>query len=135
LEIEVSELTFQVPEDPYELRPVQLRETVDSLRDQGNACVKKGFFQRAICWYNKGLEVLDKSRWSHKVNEGSELHTHFRTVNIAILTNLALSFLQEKSPDPRKAVECCDRVLQMEPFHIKAVPLRHYSGKLPIIPA
>ena len=115
------------------LRDVQtaLKETPKDWEDaktRGNACYRDGKYEDAVCWYTRGLDLLDydddDDRNVASESEGSDPDDVFcRRVNItsAVATLLAnRAEARRQMSDVSACVADCDRALRHDPTHVKA---------------
>ena len=115
------------------LRDVQtaLKETPKDWEDaktRGNACYRDGKYEDAVCWYTRGLDLLDydddDDRNVASESEGADPDDVFcRRVNntSAVATLLAnRAEARRQMSDVSACVADCDRALRHDPTHVKA---------------
>jgi stress-induced-phosphoprotein 1 len=115
------------------LRDVQtaLKETPKDWEDaktRGNECYRDGKYEDAVCWYTRGLDLLDydddDDRNVASESEGADPDDVFRRrVNntSAVATLLAnRAEARRQMSDVSACVADCDRALRHDPTHVKA---------------
>ncbi|ETL98367.1 hypothetical protein L917_04542 [Phytophthora nicotianae] len=130
------------------LGPLSVAEKVEQgelLKRQGNLHVKQGELKRALASYAKvfayvnGLSVAGDSMSQYAqgaagMTATQEQGTQIQAVKVAVWSNMALCHLK-LGTQPERALNCCDKVLELEPQHSKArfrkaqamVQLTHYE--------
>lgn len=119
------------------LRDVQtaLKETPKDWEDaktRGNACYRDGKYEDAVCWYTRGLDLLDYDDDDDFLRSESErapdvadhddvLVSRQKKNSSAVATLLAnRAEARRQMSDVSACVADCDRALRHDPTHVKA---------------
>ncbi|KAE9033005.1 hypothetical protein PR003_g8890 [Phytophthora rubi] len=105
-------------------------EQAELLKRQGNLLVKQGEFKRALTSYAKvfayvnGLSVAGDAMSQYAQSAAGMAATQeqggqIQAVKVAAWANMALCHLK-LGAQPERALDCCDKVLELEPQHSKA---------------
>ncbi|ETK91802.1 hypothetical protein F441_04822 [Phytophthora nicotianae CJ01A1] len=138
------------------LGPLSVAEKVEQgelLKRQGNLHVKQGELKRALASYAKvfayvnGLSVAGDSMSQYAqgaagMTATQEQGSQIQAVKVAVWSNMALCHLK-LGTQPERALNCCDKVLELEPQHSKArfrkaqamVQLTHYERAYKLLSA
>ncbi|KAF0685955.1 Aste57867_22207 [Aphanomyces stellatus] len=105
-------------------------EEANLLKQQGNLYFKAGLYAKAIRSYSKiflyvnglstaGDGMASYARGSANVSASESEGDVIKLLKITAHSNMAMS--QLKLDNPTKAIEQCDKVLAMDPKHVKAL--------------
>jgi len=126
LEVLIDELTFV---DTDALSGDELLAHLGGIREEGNSRFRRGEFALAVKWYEKGLYLLrPRTELTSKAfrQQVEDLHNEeaakrVDAAKLAIYTNMALCHIRSPDPNPRQAIECCEKALQIDPESVKAL--------------
>jgi len=111
-----SPTTSRSPQMSFTCSRTLLAE-LSRLRKKGGERYKAGDISAAASSYEEAREVLT----AHAELAHSDDAQEICTMEITLLTNLALCYLGTKPSDPERALACCEAVLGLEPSNIKAL--------------
>ncbi|KAL3536457.1 hypothetical protein ACH5RR_004918 [Cinchona calisaya] len=111
---EMELLDFETPKDWTGFNFRQIMEDVDKIKGTGNRLFKEGKYQLAKAKYEKVLR-----EFKHVNPQDDDEGKEFSDTRNLLHLNVAACFL--KMGDCRKSIEECNKVLDANPIHVKAL--------------
>lgn len=111
---EIELLGFEMPKDWTGLSFRDIMEEAEKIRGTGNRLFKEGKFELAKAKYDKVLR-----EFNHVNPQNDEEGKEFSDTRNLLNLNMAACYL--KMRDCRKSIEACNKVLDANPVHIKAL--------------
>ncbi|XP_027075538.1 peptidyl-prolyl cis-trans isomerase PASTICCINO1 isoform X1 [Coffea arabica] len=111
---EIELLEFEMPKDWTGFNFRQIMEDVEKIKGTGNRLFKEGKYQLAKAKYEKVLR-----EFKHVNPQDDDEGKEFSDTRNLLHLNVAACFL--KMGDCRKSIEECNKVLDANPIHVKAL--------------
>ncbi|XP_027179995.1 peptidyl-prolyl cis-trans isomerase PASTICCINO1 isoform X1 [Coffea eugenioides] len=121
---EIELLEFEMPKDWTGFNFRQIMEDVEKIKGTGNRLFKEGKYQLAKAKYEKACVVLGSfwqvlREFKHVNPQDDDEGKEFSDTRNLLHLNVAACFL--KMGDCRKSIEECNKVLDANPIHVKAL--------------
>lgn len=120
---EIELLGFEVPKDWTGLTFKEIMEEADKIKNTGNRLFKEGKFELAKAKYEKLLR-----EYNHVHPQDDEEGKIFANSRSSLHLNVAACY--QKMGEYRKSIEACNKVLDANPVHVKALYRRGMSYML-----
>ncbi|KAK1602286.1 hypothetical protein QYE76_008135 [Lolium multiflorum] len=120
---EIELLGFEVPKDWTGLNFKEIMEEADKIKNTGNRLFKEGKFELAKAKYEKLLR-----EYNHVHPQDDEEGKIFASSRNSLHLNVAACY--QKIGEYRKSIEACNKVLDANPVHVKALYRRGMSYML-----
>lgn len=120
---EIELLGFEVPKDWTGLTFKEIMEEADKIKNTGNRLFKEGKFELAKAKYEKLLR-----EYNHVHPQDDEEGKIFANSRSSLHLNVAACY--QKIGEYRKSIEACNKVLDANPVHVKALYRRGMSYML-----
>uniref|UniRef100_A0ACD5XG21 Uncharacterized protein n=1 Tax=Avena sativa TaxID=4498 RepID=A0ACD5XG21_AVESA len=120
---EIELLGFEVPKDWTGLNFKEIMEEADKIKNTGNRLFKEGKFELAKAKYEKLLR-----EYNHVHPQDDEEGKVFANSRNSLHLNVAACY--QKIGEYRKSIEACNKVLDANPVHVKALYRRGMSYML-----
>ncbi|KAM0842555.1 hypothetical protein ACQ4PT_058277 [Festuca glaucescens] len=120
---EIELLGFEVPKDWTGLNFKEIMEEADKIKNTGNRLFKEGKFELAKAKYEKLLR-----EYNHVHPQDDEEGKTFASSRNSLHLNVAACY--QKIGEYRKSIEACNKVLDANPVHVKALYRRGMSYML-----
>ncbi|KAL6987695.1 G1/S-specific cyclin pas1 [Sarracenia purpurea var. burkii] len=111
---EIELLGFEMPKDWTGFNFREIMESVEKIKGTGNRLFKEGKFELAKAKYEKVLR-----EFNHVNPQDDEEGKEFSNTRNLLHLNVAACLL--KMGECRKSIEACDKVLDANPVHVKAL--------------
>nr|ACG33612.1 peptidyl-prolyl isomerase PASTICCINO1 [Zea mays] len=120
---EIELLGFEMPKDWTGLTFEEIMDEADKIKNTGNRLFKEGKFELAKAKYDKVLREYNHVH-PHDDEEGKIF------ANSRSSLHLNVAFCYQKMGEYRKSIETCNKVLDANPVHVKALYRRGTSFML-----
>jgi len=120
---EIELLGFEMPKDWTGLTFEEIMDEADKIKNTGNRLFKEGKFELAKAKYDKVLREYNHVH-PHDDDEGKIF------ANSRSSLHLNVAFCYQKMGEYRKSIETCNKVLDANPVHVKALYRRGTSFML-----
>lgn len=120
---EIELLGFEMPKDWTGLTFEEIMDEADKIKNTGNRLFKEGKFELAKAKYDKVLREYNHVH-PHDDEEGKIF------ANSRSSLHLNVAFCYQKMGEYRKSIETCNKVLDANPVHVKALYRRGMSFML-----
>ncbi|KAL6649997.1 hypothetical protein ACP70R_014221 [Stipagrostis hirtigluma subsp. patula] len=120
---EIELLGFEMPKDWTGLTFKEIMDEADNIKNTGNRLFKEGKFQLAKAKYEKVLR-----EYNHVHPQDDEEGKIFASSRSSLHLNVAACY--QKMGEYRKSIEACNKVLDANPVHVKALYRRGMSYML-----